>query len=130
PGMGKTTTLHNVIRQDIRDGRCVVAIDPTGDLINRILETSVSKGDMDRIVLLEVGDTKYPVPLNPLRVTQTQTLEDVVAGVLWTLHSLYAGIDEQQTATQINQTLRAIVPLLLAYPQSTPFEMINVMSDD
>lgn len=130
PGMGKTTLLHNMIAQDIRDGRGVVAIDPAGDLINRILTSSISPDQLDRVVLLEVGNTEYPVPINPLRITRNQNLEEVMSGVLWMLHSLYSGIGEQQQKTRINLALRSLLPLMLSYEESVPFDMLNVIQDD
>ncbi|MBL7492790.1 DUF853 family protein [Frankia sp. AgB1.9] len=63
-GSGKTNMLKLMARQDIREGRCVVVIDPHGDLVDYLLGHTA--GREDEVLLLDFGDPDYLPVLNPL----------------------------------------------------------------
>ncbi|WP_216587762.1 type IV secretory system conjugative DNA transfer family protein [Streptomyces brasiliscabiei] len=62
---GKTALLTNCIAQDMRAGRGVVLIESKGDLFTAALER-VPESRLDDVILLDVGDTAYPVGWNIL----------------------------------------------------------------
>lgn len=63
-GMGKSTLMLNMIRQDIANGEGVGIIDPHGDLVQDILRTSISTNRLQDVVLFSASDTEYPIGLN------------------------------------------------------------------
>lgn len=64
-GSGKTALLTNLITQDMNAGRGVVLVESKGDLFTAVLER-VPEHRLHDVVLLDVGDTDYPVGWNLL----------------------------------------------------------------
>ena len=64
-GVGKTSLMREMIRQDIENGEGVGVIDPHGDLIEDTL-ANIPKERIDDVVLFEPFDTKRPCGLNML----------------------------------------------------------------
>lgn len=67
-GTGKSTLLHNMVIQDIKNGEGVAVIDPHGDLYQQVLE-SIPKSRIDDIVLIDPCDFEYSVGINFLECT-------------------------------------------------------------
>ncbi|WP_327402356.1 type IV secretory system conjugative DNA transfer family protein [Streptomyces sp. NBC_01288] len=65
-GSGKTALLTNLIAQDMNAGRGVVLIESKGDLFKAVLDR-VPEHRVHDVVLLDVGDTDYPVGFNILQ---------------------------------------------------------------
>jgi hypothetical protein len=87
-GVGKSTLLLNLIVQDMQAGRAVVVIEPKGDLIADVLARIPPKRVHD-VVLLDPGDTKRPIGLNPLAL-HDRSPELVADQLLGLFHSLHA----------------------------------------
>lgn len=86
-GTGKTTLMANLIVQDIKDGRSIIAVDPKLDLISKVLERIPRKRYND-VIVLDPSDTDRPVGLNPLaQHGQPATL--IADDILHIFHSLY-----------------------------------------
>jgi len=66
-GVGKTTLLSALIRQDIEAGRPVFLVDPHGDLYNEIRD-SLPKAARRRTILADVSEFSAPFTLNLLGV--------------------------------------------------------------
>ena len=122
-GMGKSTLLHRLICEDIASGCGVVVIDPHGSLITDILNTKMSRRSWDDAVLIECGDTEYPVPLNPFRLPEGVDEIAVFNAVLWILKSIYASNWSQ---TRMETVFRNILQVVLADPNSTPLDIQEI----
>ncbi|MCB1329100.1 MAG: type IV secretion system DNA-binding domain-containing protein [Maritimibacter sp.] len=66
-GVGKSTLIANMVRQDIEAGHAVVVIDPHGDLFREIRDALPTRARRDA-VLADVGDFARPFGLNILEV--------------------------------------------------------------
>ena len=64
-GVGKSSLMQEMIRQDMEKGEGVGVIDPHGDLVEETL-ANVPKNRIDDVVLFEPFDTKRPCGLNML----------------------------------------------------------------
>jgi hypothetical protein len=64
-GAGKSTLLFNLIRQDIENGQGVGVLDPSGDLIDRILGIIPASRIKD-VILVDPSDTDFPIGFNIL----------------------------------------------------------------
>jgi hypothetical protein len=64
-GTGKSTLLFNLIKQDIEKGEGVAVLDPTGDLIDRILGI-IPPERIDDVILVDPSDAEYSVGFNIL----------------------------------------------------------------
>ena len=69
PGTGKSTLMQHLSLAGMQDEErpAVIVVDPHGDLVNELLGT-IRQGDVDRIRILDVGDTEYSLTFNPLDV--------------------------------------------------------------
>src|SRR6202000_827222 len=63
-GVGKSTLIETLAKQDLGAGRGFALIDPHGDLVERL--ASVARGDA-RIAYLNAPDSACPFGYNPLR---------------------------------------------------------------
>src|ERR1043165_6695470 len=66
-GMGKSTLLLNLVRQDIENGEGVALLDPHGDLAEKVLELLPDERKKD-LVYLDVARRDNPLTFNPLEV--------------------------------------------------------------
>lgn len=64
-GTGKSTLLHSMIVQDIRQGNGVSVLDPHGDLIESILP-NIPKARHKDVIIIDPSDGEYPVGFNIL----------------------------------------------------------------
>ncbi|WP_367133286.1 type IV secretory system conjugative DNA transfer family protein [Saccharothrix sp. HUAS TT1] len=64
-GVGKTTLLAGMARQDMEQGYGLVVIESKGDLFHAVLD-AVPEKRMDDVIVLDVTDTSFPVGFNVL----------------------------------------------------------------
>lgn len=119
-GMGKSTMLHNTIEEDIYNAEGVAVIDPHGSLVDDILKCSIPPERVDDVVLLECGDTDYPVPLNPFRIPPGVDEIAVFNTVLWMIKSIYS---DSWSETRMETTFRNILQVVLSDPNATPLDI-------
>ncbi len=65
-GTGKSTLLFNLIRQDIENRQGVGVLDPSGDLIDRILDV-IPESRINDVILVNPSDTDFPIGFNILQ---------------------------------------------------------------
>jgi hypothetical protein len=107
--VGKTTFLHNLIHQDIAEGRGVGVIDPHGDLIQNILACSIPPEREADVVLFDLADLAHPVALNLLYVPEGVPRHAAVGLTLGVLKKLFA---EQWSATRMEDALYSALAVL------------------
>ncbi len=64
-GTGKTTLIVKMAMENIKNGQGVAVLDPHGDLIEHIL-IRIPEERVDDVILLDPGDTDFPIGLNML----------------------------------------------------------------
>jgi hypothetical protein len=81
-GTGKSTLLFNLIRQDIENGQGVGVLDPSGDLIDRILGI-IPDSRVNDVILVNPSDTDFSIGFNILSahsdVEKTLLASDLVS---------------------------------------------------
>ena len=87
-GVGKSTLMEVLARQDLETGRGFAVIDPHGDLVERIAE-EWGAGDPERVVYLNAPDHTCPFGYNPLRNVRDDKIPLAVSGFLETLKKLW-----------------------------------------
>lgn len=123
-GTGKSTLLHQLIHQDIAAGRGVAVMDPHGTLIHNILAASIPEERVSDVVLLECGNSEYPVPLNPFRVPDGIAVETAYNYLYWVLKKIYANI---WLEGQTNRVIRNVLRTLLCDPGATPLDIERLL---
>lgn len=87
-GVGKSTLLETLARQDLEAGRGFALIDPHGDLVERIAKDAAAGGP-GRVVYLNAPDGAQPFGYNPLRRVRDDKIPLAVSGFLETLKKLW-----------------------------------------
>lgn len=87
-GVGKSTLIETLARQDLEAGRGFALIDPHGDLVERVAKGAVAEG-LDRVTYLNVPDGTCPYGYNPLRHVRYDRIPLAVSGLLETLKKLW-----------------------------------------
>jgi hypothetical protein len=122
-GSGKSTLLVGLIVQDMIAGRGVLVIEPSGDLVNDVLDR-VPAHRLDDVVILDPVDELRPVGLNLLSASDTDR-ELVTEQVVGTLHNLYRASWGPRT----DDILRSAILTLVGVPGMTLAEVPLLLTD-
>jgi type IV secretory pathway TraG/TraD family ATPase VirD4 len=87
-GVGKSTLLETLARQDLEAGRGFALLDPHGDLVERIAQDAAGEGQ-GRVIYLNAPDGACPFGYNPLRRVRDDKIPLAVSGFLETLKKLW-----------------------------------------
>jgi hypothetical protein len=87
-GSGKTTLLRNLIVQDVLAGRGVGVIDPHGDLASELLDC-IPSWRTDDVVYFDPADYDFPIGLNLLRPTSTDSRHLITSGIVSALKNIW-----------------------------------------
>lgn len=116
-GVGKTTLLANIVKQDMERGYGVVLIESKGDLFHDALDY-VPKERQGDVIVLDVNDGKRPVGFNILNQGEPKVVVDEVVALfdqlfenrsLWSRELLYHGL--HTLITDPRHTFADLAPL-------------------
>ena len=74
PGMGKSVTMVNMMRQDMSNGHGLFFLDPHGDAISDLISSSKALDDRDGAILLDPEDEAYSFGINLLACENVASL--------------------------------------------------------
>lgn len=123
-GMGKSTLLQNLIASDIRAGRGVGLIDPHGDLAEAVLDL-IPPRRTNEVILLDAGDTAFPVAFNPLACEDPTQRPLVVSGVVSAFKKLYG----DSWGPRLEHILRNALLALVTVPDTSLLSLLRLLSD-
>jgi hypothetical protein len=124
-GMGKTNLIQNMAIQDIRAGRGVAVIDPHGEFAEQCLKAVPSRRIND-VLYFNPADTEFPVAFNIMDVPHYASKDLAASGIIGVFHKLWA----TSWGPRLENTLRHAVLSLLAYPNSTLLEVLQILVDE
>jgi type IV secretory pathway TraG/TraD family ATPase VirD4 len=87
-GVGKSTLLETLVRQDLEAGRGFALLDPHGDLVERLAQGGAAEAP-GRVLYLNAPDGGQPFGYNPLRKVRPDKIPLAVSGLLETLKKLW-----------------------------------------
>ncbi len=87
-GVGKSTLIETLAKQDLAAGRGFALIDPHGDLVERVAQDAVARGQ-DRVAYLNAPDGDQPFGYNPLRRVRDDKIPLAASGLIETLRKLW-----------------------------------------
>jgi hypothetical protein len=123
-GVGKSNLLHQLIHQDILRGRGVVVIDPHGGLVRDILQCSIPPTREADVILLDLANTDYPIPLNLLRGLHGEVATGRMVSVLDKVY------DDLATMPQTADALENALLTLQGDPQATLRDINRLFLDN
>ncbi len=123
-GMGKTTTLENIIIGDIRAGRGVAVVDPHGDLVEKIVDF-IPSSRINDVIYFNPGDFDFPIAFNIFEhVDQTHRFL-VASGLIGVFKKIWV----DSWGPRLEYVLRNAILALLEYPGSTLLGIMRIMVD-
>lgn len=123
-GMGKSTLLETMIRQDMQKGRGLAVIDPHGDLAESTL-AAVPTWRTNDVILLDPGDQEWPVGVNMLESVHPDLMPIVASGLVGIFKKMFA----DSWGPRLEYILRNTVLTLLQVPGSTLLEIPVLLTD-
>lgn len=123
-GVGKSTLLEILLRQDIVAGRGFALIDPHGDLAERVWEWT-PHALRDRITYLNAPDPTQPFGYNPLRRVRPDRIPLAAAGILETLRKQWP----QAWGVRMEHVLRNALYALLERDDASLPDILRLFSD-
>lgn len=123
-GVGKSTLLEILLRQDIVAGRGFALIDPHGDLAARVWEWT-PHALRDRITYLNAPDPAQPFGYNPLRRVRPDRIPLAAAGILETFRKQWP----QAWGVRMEHVLRNALYALLERDDASLPDILRLFSD-
>lgn len=123
-GMGKSTTLENMIIDDISRGYGVGVVDPHGDLAEKILEF-IPPNRINDIVYINPADLDFPVAFNILETADERYKHLISSGLMGVFKKIWPDVWSARMEYILNNTILA----LLDYPGSTMLGVNRMLSD-
>ncbi|MEJ6789513.1 type IV secretion system DNA-binding domain-containing protein [Brevundimonas sp. BR2-1] len=123
-GVGKSTLLEILLRQDIVAGRGFALIDPHGDLAERVWKWT-PHALRDRITYLDAPNPTQPFGYNPLRRVRPERIPLAAAGILETFRKQWP----QAWGVRMEHVLRNALYALLERDDATLPDILRLFSD-
>jgi len=125
--VGKTTLLQHIIHQDIAGGKGVGVIDPHGDLVKSILESSIPTDREKDVVLLDLADAEFPVGLNLLTRPEGAPVEAAVTQALGIIKRMF---EDQWSATRMEDAIYSALASLVNVQGATIRDLPRLFLDE
>jgi len=123
-GVGKTTLMENMIRQDIMRGLGVALVDPHGDVAEGLLN-AIPKHRINDVIYFDPADVDYPIAFNVLEAVDPQYKYLVSSGLIGSLKKIWA----DSWGPRLEYILRNTILALLDYPSSTMLGILRMLGD-
>ena len=114
-GLGKSTLFHNMLYQDIVEGKGLALVDPHGDLFKEILAVTPEHRYQD-VVIFDVSDTEYPVGLN-LFAQQTGVRQEQASSEIFNV--IRKILSDDLTSARMRDVMRNSIAALVDYEGAT-----------
>lgn len=123
-GMGKSTTLENMIMTDVQARNGLVVIDPLGDLVEKVLDFIPSERIND-VIYFNPADFDHPIAFNVLEAIDPNHRHLVSSGLI----AVFKKIWVDSWGPRLEYVLRNSILALLEYPGSTLLGVTRLLVD-
>lgn len=123
-GMGKSTTLENMIMSDVNNGNGLVVIDPLGDLVERVIDYIPARRIND-VIYFNPADFDHPIAFNVLEAINANHRHLVSSGLI----AVFKKIWVDSWGPRLEYVLRNSILALLEYPGSTLLGVTRLLVD-
>jgi hypothetical protein len=124
-GVGKSTLLETLARQDLEAGRGFALIDPHGDLVERVAKDAAAE-EPGRVLYLNAPDGAQPFGYNPLRRVRDDKIPLAVSGLLETFKKLWP----DAWGVRMEHVLRNTLYALLETDGATLPDILRLYADE
>ena len=124
-GVGKSTLIETLARQDLETGRGFALVDPHGDLVEKIA-ADIPPDQASRVIYLNAPDPSQPYGYNPLRRVRDDKIPLAVSGLLETLKKMWP----DAWGVRMEHVLRNTLYTLLERDDAKLPDILRLYSDD
>ncbi len=124
-GVGKTTMLEGMIRQDIERGQGLTVIDPHGDMVSRLAEW-VPEEHRERLVYWNAADPVCRYGYNPLKRVPKDQRAMAASGMMEVFRKLWG---EKAWGQRMEYILRNALLALLGQPDADLTDIQRLLID-
>jgi len=123
-GAGKSTTLENMIYQDLKAGRGVGVVDPHGELAEKVIDF-IPANRINDTIYFNPSDIEYPIAFNILEKVDPTLRHLVASGLVGIFKKIWA----DSWGPRLEYVLRNAILALLEYPGSTLLGIMRILVD-
>lgn len=123
-GVGKSTLLLNMVKQDMQNNEGLAILDPHGDLIEKSLEF-IPETRFKDLVYLNPIDIKQPLYFNPLEVSNPSESHLVVSSLI----SVFKKIWADSWGPRLEYILRNALATLVEFSGTTLLHLQKILQD-
>jgi hypothetical protein len=123
-GVGKSTLLLNMIKQDTENGEGLAVLDPHGDLVEKILNT-IPLSRIKDIIYFNPQNKEQALYFNPLEVTDYRESPLVASSLV----SVFRKIWHDSWGPRLEYILRNSLSTLLEFSGSTLLDLQRILQD-
>lgn len=123
-GMGKTSLIENLIRQDIQQGFGIAVIDPHGDLAHNILKCIPNERTND-VVYVDPSNLYYPLAFNPFANVPPAYRQQVAQGLVEIFKKQFSST----WTPRIEHLFRFATLAMLEYSEGTLYGLLQLITD-
>ncbi len=124
-GMGKSTTISNMVFSDLKNDEGLCLLDPHGDLVENVLKNVPPDRKKD-LIYFNPQDSKETLAFNPLEVKNPLEAHLIVSSII----SVFKKIWYDSWGPRMEYILRNSLLTLTEFPNSTLFQLQQLLSDE
>jgi len=124
-GVGKSTLIENMAINDVQSGRGVIAVDPHGDLADKIL-ACIPNERVDDVIMFDPSDREYPIAFNLLEAVDDDFKGLVASGFV----GIFKKIFGESWGPRLEHILRNTVLALLDFDGSTMLDIPKMLTNN
>lgn len=122
-GVGKSTLIHSMIRQDIYHNRGCCVFDPHGDLVTSVFNEIPPERKKD-VIHLNIADPNLQFGYNPIKKVSFHKRSLVASGLIEIFRKLWG---DKAWGAKVENILRYILLTLLDQEQATLRDIIKII---
>lgn len=123
-GMGKSTTLENMIISDIVKGKGLAVVDPHGDLVEKVLKF-IPNERINDVVYFNPADGQFPIAFNIVESVNPDYKNLIASGLVGVFKKIWA----DSWGPRLEYILINSILALLDYPGSTLLGVTRLLVD-
>ncbi len=123
-GTGKSTTLENLMFDDLKKGYSFALLDPHGDLVSRV-RNAVPWSRKDDLIDFDVPDKTQGFGFNPLSGVASKHKPLATSGMIQVFKHLW----KDSWGARTEHILRNSILSLLDFPNASMIDLVKIVSD-
>lgn len=124
-GMGKSTALLTLFKEDLSCARSTVLIDPHGDLIEDALKLIPQAREQD-VLLLDPSDEAFPLAINPVELLPGEDSNLKTSALV----EMFEVLSKGSWGPRLEHILRNALLLLVQSPNTTLLDLPRLLTNE